>query len=307
MLEFFSVGISLLFILSEFVLIKKIWGTTSAWLGSLFLVFPNFYLLGWSHEARLHYPFTLFLGNMLFLLALKTGPDQSRGRSLLIYSLMGCLAGIGWWVNHLFICYLLAAILFIAFHDRKFYFSLRGFLFLLMFAVGSLPLWTFNLQEKRGLLPVTTLSWEGLAAKVQVLIQNAFPILLGFDPLHFRTDPWELTGTLFLGACLLGGLIISTRAPQPSSSRRRENGRFLFLLLFLVTVGLSLATGYGLINMGSDDPRYLLPLYLLFPGVYRCIIGDPLVPLAKIRFPGPSGLPLFSYLRERSASRFWRL
>ncbi len=264
-MEVFPVILSLVFILTVYLLMKKIWGNLAGRLGIFYLVLPNFYLLGWTNEARPHYSLTLLFGNILFLITLKIVRYPFPGRPLSLYGLLGFLAGLGWWTNYLFSLYLLSAGLYLFYLDKKIIFSRRGFFFLGMFVVGSLPLWLFNLQEGFTLLNTANLSLRALGSKFGALLLNAFPILLGFDPLRFRTDPLEFWGSLLLGGIMMAGMCIFLLGLWKARENNTGKGGGLFLLLFLITTGLNLFTEYGLASLGSDDPRYLLPLYSCFP------------------------------------------
>lgn len=264
-MEVFPVFLSLVFILTVFLLMKKIWGNLSGYLGIGYLVLPNFYLLGWTNEARPHYSLTPLFGNILFLITLQIARYPSPGRPLVLFGLLGFLAGLGWWTNYLFSLYLLSAGLYLFYLDPKFIFSRSLGIFLGMFVVGSLPLWLFNFHEGFTLLPTAPLSLRALGSKVSALFLNAFPILLGFDPVRFRVDPLESWGSLFLGGIMLAGMVLFLLALWTARKGPAGKGAVLFLLLFLITTGLNLVTEYGLISLSSDDPRYLLPLYSCFP------------------------------------------
>jgi hypothetical protein len=108
-------------------------------------------------------------------------------------------------------------------------------------------------------------SLRGLGGKVKALLLNAFPILLGFDPLRFSTDSLESWGSLLLGGIMMAGVCIFLLVLWTARKDNTGPGGGLFLLLFLITAGLNLFTEYGLTSLSSDDPRYLLPLYSCLP------------------------------------------
>lgn len=300
-LELLPAIFSILFLLLLYRLSKTFFDYQTALISMALLSIPPFFLLGWSHEARLHYHFAIIFGNFLLLIShqlvsRKISPEKKR----LLFLILGLLSGIAWWTNYLIITYLLPVGLFLFLRDKKVLFK-KNFLFLLfMFLVGSLPLWIFNVIHQ---FPIAGIA--GLADRADIIsylknfFSNAFPILLGFLP-PLSNDKFDLTAYLIIGplyglAIMYYGYRFRAALKATLSLRLTQlNGGEILFFLFLITILINLLTIYGT-RLSDDDQKYLLPLYTCLPIFVSVLLVD----LSK-KFFFPSlvlfGLIVFSNL-----------
>ena len=208
-LELLPVILSLLFLFLIRQLGRTFFSEKVVLLALLYLALPPCFYLDWTHEARSHYPLTLIFGSLLLILVSRISSPGSRpgerGRHLV---LLGLTAGLGWWTNHLIVCYLLPAFFFLWLFDKKLPLRPSFLLVILFFLLGSLPQFLFQARH------------PDLGLQIHRLI--VWP-------------DWKIIATDFFGNTLpiLGGI------PFPLTS---EPGKIIPFILFMALLGLALAS-----------------------------------------------------------------
>ncbi len=279
-LELLAIILSILFLVLLYLLSKTFFDYKTALFSVALLAIPPLSFLGWSHEARLHYPLAIIFGNFLLLISHKLiYGDVTPMTKRALYMLIGLLSGIGWWTNYLIISYLLPVGLFLFLRDKKVLFS-KNFLFLLfMFLLGSSPLWAYNVIHH---FPITGLTKVGDVADIlpylKALLINAFPVVLGFWP-PLSNDHLDLAGYLIIGPIYLIAFIYFIYRFRPgfkstfSLRLTKTTGGEILLFLFLADILLNLLTPFGS-RLSDDDQKYLLPLYTCLPIFVSVLLVD---------------------------------
>jgi hypothetical protein len=270
-LEILPALFSLLFLYLLYLSAKAFFDNKTGLMSVALLSIPPFFLLGWSHEARLHYHFVIIFGNFLLLLAQKMvkGETSAEGKRLLFLA-MGLLAGIAWWTNYLIATYILSIGLLLFLKDKKILFRINFYFLLVMFLIGSLPLWAFNAIHRFPMIGIGGLaSGPEIITHLRDFFLNAFPILLGFVP-PLEKDSIDQVVYLIIGP-LYGAAVVyfvykfRTAFKTILTFRRSATrGGEVFFFLFIVTLLINLLTNYG-VRLSDNDQKYLLPLYSCLP------------------------------------------
>lgn len=142
-LTFAELIFSFLFILSTYYVGKSIWGRKGGIVVLLLVSFAPASLIKSAVFPTGVYNIVLFLGNTMFLLALKIW--EGRDENLYYYGLLGFVSGISFWVHFYSICFLIPCIIFILF--KKHFKAKPCLMFIILFFAGSLPFWFFNLKN----------------------------------------------------------------------------------------------------------------------------------------------------------------
>jgi 4-amino-4-deoxy-L-arabinose transferase-like glycosyltransferase len=279
-LELLAVILSILFLVLLYLLSKTFFGYKTALISVALLAIPPRFFLGWSHEARLHYPLALILGNFLLLLSHKvTYEEVTPATQRALYLLIGLLAGIGWWTNYLIITYLLPVGLFLLLKDKRILFSKNFILLLFMFLLGSLPLWAYNVIHHFPITGMTkVVDLADIIPYLKAFFINALPMLLGFQP-PLSNDPLALAGYIIIGPIYFMAFIYFMyrfRSGFTSISSLRldkTTGGEILLFLFSVAILLNLLTTFGS-RLSDDDQKYLLPLYTCLPVFVSVLLVD---------------------------------
>jgi hypothetical protein len=198
-----------------------------------------------------HYISHLALGSLVLLLAFRTArvPDPP-GRLVLV---LGFAAGLAWYNSPQSVHYLVAAGLFLLLQRPRFPARPLAWLVVPGFALGSLPLWLYNLggPALSTFAAVSTRGRRGdLGDSLLRYFADKVPDLLGASMARPGLALALGVGVLALHALALGHLVRHVRLP----------GSRLLLLLLVVTSAV-VVVGY---NRGSAT-RYLLPLYSAVP------------------------------------------
>jgi F5/8 type C domain len=263
------------------LLARRVFGT-GRWATGLVLL-PSPFLLKWSHDARLHYDLLLVLTPLLLLLALAgldpARPPVARTRAVLVFALV---TGVGWWVNLLVA--LLPVTFAIALVTRRPRLRPAAWMAAPAFVLGSAPFWLFAVW--RGRLAATTVplvSPAVIARHAGDLLTHALPIVVGVPDVVLGG---RLATVAVGGALGLFGFAVFLVLGHPGASR---DGRLVLGALGLFSLVAVLVTERGL-TLGTEDPRYLLPLLAVLPVLWAGMIGR----LAGSRptFPECTGLLL---------------
>jgi hypothetical protein len=271
-LELLPVILSFQFLYLVWQLGRRLFPETVIRLALLYLALPPSFYLYWTNEARSHYPLTLIFGTFLLVLVCRiiyypgSGPT-GRYRYL---ALAGLLAGLGWWTNHLIICYLAPAFFFLWLYDKKL--PLRGpfFLMIAAFLMGSLPQLLYQVRQQTPGLPIHQLIvWPDWRLIATDFFGNTLPILGGI-PFPVTSEPGKIIpGVLFLAFLVLAmtSVLIARRFGLVGLLRLRlqkTDGTELLLLTMLATTAVNMLTVYN-VRLSDNDPKYFLPYYTCVP------------------------------------------
>lgn len=270
-LELLPVMLSFLFLVLIRQLGRTFFSEKVTLLALLYLALPPCFYLEWTHEARSHYPLTLIFGSMLLVLvsriiSLKSRPGE-RSRQLIF---LGLMAGLGWWTNHLIVCYLLPAFFFLWLFDKKLLLRPSFFLVIISFLLGGLPQFLYQARQPGSGLQILSLivwpDWKIIAAD---FFGNTLPILGGISyPL--TSEPGKII-PLLVFMTLLGLALASSMIDRKDGlaglfgpPNRRSQGTALLLLTLFATMAINMLTVFN-IRLSDDDPKYFLPYYTSIP------------------------------------------
>ena len=270
-LELLPVMLSFLFLLVIRQLGRTFFSEKVVLLALLYLALPPYFYLDWTHEARSHYPLTLIFGSLLLVLVSRIiylgSRSGDRSRHLV---LLGLMAGLGWWTNHLIVCYLLPAFFFLWLFDKKLPLRPSSFLVIPLFLLGSLPQFLYQARQPDPGLQITRLfvwpDWKIIAAD---FFGNTLPILGGI-PYPLTPEPGKII-PLILFMTLLGLSLASIMLERKAGLAglfgplyRKPKGTALLLLTLLATTAINMLTVFN-VRLSDDDPKYFLPYYTSIP------------------------------------------
>ncbi|MEB2286728.1 MAG: hypothetical protein OZ934_01305 [Anaerolineae bacterium] len=214
---------------------------------------------------------TLALGTLSLIAATyiveEEQPPAVRARALIV---LGFLGGVGFWVSWLIVFYALPIAVILAWRGRE---TLRraGWIAGLAFALGSAPLWGYNLGHNwatfRYLLRSQGDTWGNLRPVLDHLTYDLAPRLVSGDP-RWPILSWD--AVWWLQIVYEGGLatlvLWAWRGPWP---RAHRPARALLALFALTLPPIYLLSGYGnhaLNEFGFDATgRYVLMLHSALP------------------------------------------
>ncbi|MFN7130486.1 MAG: discoidin domain-containing protein, partial [Myxococcales bacterium] len=227
---------------------------------ALYLAAAPLLLTLWSLKLRGGFVSIWALGTLLLLVA---HAQATHGATVKGSLLLGLLAGISTWVNFLVFPWIAAAGLYLLSRRQVFSRAATFGVCAAGFALGSLPLWAWNLTHDwatfRQLLGGG--GGDGLA-HLGVLVRRHVPMLLGTLP------SWSDPATLPTFARLADvGLLIAAAvflyaarrdlARFVTLSREPTSGAELYVLVALGFLACAWFTRFG----GDDEPRYATVLY----------------------------------------------
>lgn len=244
--------------------------------------------VGYFHylaSPRGGYAATLLLGSLIIWWACRIGLSERGGQPVRPAGmfLFGLIAGLAFWTNWLTAPAMLTAALMILCLTRGKTFGLRFWAAVPGFAIGSLPLWIWNVRHE----------WQSFASH-----HTPFEALHRFPEAHrlfwTRRLPPALdlqgVGGIAAAAAVLLLIVSSVSISRAAADNSRRHSRayslaaFLFLGVFVVVFSLSPFAEF-------DTPRYLLPLVpalavILGVGTARLLTRVPaavaLLPLALL-------------------------
>jgi hypothetical protein len=270
-LVFLPVFFSLLFLFLLYLSTKAFLDSKTAQWSIASLSIPPLFLLGWAHEARLHYHFVLIFGHFLLLITHKiVYRNGTPFTKRLLFILLGLLSGVAWWTNYLSITYFLPIAFFLFLKDKKILFSKNILWLILCFLIGGSPLWVYNIFHQFPIMGITNpVSGSNWWPYLRDFLVNALPIILGLLP-PLNQDKLDYSVYWIIGPIFgisfvyylykyrrsLTGIIL-LRFPE-------KKGGEILVLIFLVNIALNLFTHYG-IRLSDNDQKYLFPLYTALP------------------------------------------
>ena len=269
-LELLPVILSFLFLLVIWQLGRTFFSEKVVLLALLYLALPPYFYLHWTHEARSHYPLTLIFGSLLLSGFPDYLPGSRPGERRLHLVLLGLMAGLGWWTNHLIVCYLLPVFFFLWLCDKKLPLRPSSLLVILFFLLGSLPQFLYQARQPDPGLQISRLivwpDWKIIATD---FFGNTLPILGGISyPL--TSEPGKII-PLILFMTILGLALASIMLERKAGLAglfgplyQKPNGMALLLLTLLATTAINMLTVFN-VRLSDDDPKYFLPYYTSIP------------------------------------------
>ena len=256
--------VSNLLMVVAFLMGKRMGGWPGGLCCALLVAIAPPFLPLYGNYPMLGYMEVVVVGSLVLLLTLDVVTDHTgralRSRKLLV---LGLLAGLGWWINPMMVSYLAAAGIFLLLSWRGW--SVRelgaaGLLFLL----GSLPFWIFNLTHSFWSFVLFRKGGEGdfVAGATKawsLLLEIAGVQGVLTDPVPFLSPAAGVTYLCLLGVLLgeLGGWM-SRDGPDAIWRRRGIQLLIFFSLLHLAAFSVSEYTEVAV-------QRYLFPLYSSIP------------------------------------------
>jgi len=270
-LELLPVILSFLFLFLIRQLGRNFFSEKVVLMALLYLALPPCFYLDWTHEARSHYPLTLIFGSLLLVLAsriiyLGSRPGERRRHLVLL----GLMAGLGWWTNHLIVCYLLPAFFFLWLFDKKLPLRPSSFLVILFFLLGSLPQFLYQSRQPVPGLPIHRLIvWPDWKIIVTDFFGNTLPILGGI-PYPLTSEPGKIIPSILFMTLLglsLASIMLERKAGLAGlfgPHYRKPKGTALLLLTLLATTAINMLTVFN-VRLSDNDPKYFLPYYTSIP------------------------------------------
>jgi F5/8 type C domain len=278
-LELLPVMLSFLFLFLVRQLGRNFFSEKVTLLALLYLALPPCFYLDWTHEARSHYPLTLIFGTMLLVLVSrivyrKSGPGE-RSRQLI---LLGLMAGLGWWTNHLIVCYLLPAFFFLWLFDKRLPLRLSFFFVILFFLLGGLPQFLYQARHPdSGLQLLRLIVWPDWKIIAADFFGNVLPILGGI-PYPLTSEAGKII-PFAVFAALLGLAVASSLINREDGlagffgpPNRKSQGTALLLLTLLATAAINMLTVFN-VRLSDNDPKYFLPYYTSIPFFLALLIA----------------------------------
>ena len=276
----------LLMVLTTVLFTKRISGRAwTAVAAGLLVAVPPVVMTVYTSMTLGGYGETLLFGNLVLLLGWDLANQNGSNQLGLAWrwALLGVIGGLGWWTDGLIVVYLLPVALYLSWRllwplrlsvlGHLPWIVLAG----LMFVIGGLPWWLYNLShhwEALGFLVGGTTNGNGLGVsgtqRLLGLLLLGLPAVLG---VRFPWTPtmWAGVGvgivlTAYIG--IIAFVIFQARRPLRPDSKSGSKGkrfspdpettraaRFMLLVTGCITL-LFVVSGFGVDATG----RYLLPL-----------------------------------------------
>lgn len=102
-------SISILFIITVYLLMKELYGRRTALMGILFTAIPPYFLTIWSLKARGGYIETLVTGTIILLLTSKVIMCERQKKQYILFAVLGLICGFSSWINQMSAYYIVTA------------------------------------------------------------------------------------------------------------------------------------------------------------------------------------------------------
>ncbi len=264
-LKLVPLSMSLIWVISTYLLARRLWDRRSAILAAVVAALPPLYVLSNTLKAWGATIEIMALGNLVLLLAVNIVAEKHSRRRAWWYAAFGLTIGLGFWLYWLVAYYAVAALLYILIRRPFSPLRLDAWAALPSFLAGSMPLWLYNLQNGwatfryflgEGNPPGTETTWRAIAWD---LVTRIIPRTLGAES---PVSPWfTWTGVLALAIALAVMVAYCIWARLRGTPTEAE-----VVALFVLSVPLLYVfSGFGapaLYSRGVDATgRYVVPFF----------------------------------------------
>ncbi len=276
----FTYRLSLMLFLAALLLLvyaigRRFLGRREGVVAAGYLAFPPFYFLLKGLTSDGAYDSLAFLGGMIAFASLRLEEALgTRSPARRWFVLLGVAAGLAWWVHPLSVYFWIAVVAWFLIVRPGVFLRFRDLLvFVLSFALGSLPWWIGNVG--RGWLSLrtheaTTLPLPLAAKGFFRFFSEAVPVLFGARSFYSAQESFR--GARWIALAIYAAPMIATvvrlaktgvRKPKKGvSPADLRDSRALLLLLTLV---LAMHAFTSLSQRTYEaDPRFLFPVYVPF-------------------------------------------
>jgi len=279
------------FLTAQYFLVKRVFGRLTAHLSTLLLAFPTSFMAFMIPKAWGNYTANLFLGTIILLLSYKiAGLEKRADHRTKTMTTLGLLSGLALWTNFGSLIFILTGWLFLLIKDYKIVRdrSWRGYMGGV--AVGLFPLLLFNafpiagsrllgfpLKDSSCWQTLKFLTTSGQPWRVKLIwgfgnlvkvVTICLPIILGaqFTTGYYLIPTLSKLVLVFWVIATGWYVWVKDQLFRKIASFRKVPFDEVFKLYPLVLGGLLIFNYcFGNFFFSPDQPRYLLPLYLVFP------------------------------------------
>lgn len=257
--------VSLLFMVTNYLLAKKIFASSKVGLITLTLTAVTTpFWVNWTTRAGSNYSEMMVLGNLSFLLALKLLWDKnSKKLESAWYFFLGLAAGVGFWIQPTIVYYLIPITIVLLFKKPKAFITPQTYLAIPGFILGSLPVIIWNLSQNGNTFRSVINVPDGVKQAWIDFFTLGVPVLLGVrgpsSTIDFFTPLAFLVYLIYAGAFLY---LANMRLRKFITNKEVQKEDLLLLFSFIVPFVWSLTPPF---NLFVIEPRYVSPLYTAFP------------------------------------------
>jgi hypothetical protein len=247
---------SILFILSIYQLGREFYNRKIGLLSMLLAAIPLFSFGYYSSLVYGGYIETLWLGNIILLIAYRLAV-QKKIPSFSSLFFLGLLWGVAWWTYPISVVYLISSFCFLLFFKRELIRNGKVLIPTFGFFLGSLPFWIWNIIHR---FPFWAFSRSRENPNYFLRLNNFYYRFMEVFNASLREEPSfmaYLMASLFLVSLL--SLLIGRKGLREKFPSSR--GSILLLLFFLSFCFFYIGSRFS----EQNALRYLLPLYSILP------------------------------------------
>jgi len=256
-----------------FAIGRRSFGPEAALFAVAYLAVPPFFFLLKGLTSDGAYDTLAVLGAAMLLVALAAEERLARDRPPeTALGLLGLLAGLAWWVDPLAAYFYLAIFLWFLLVRRSIFRHWRAYpVFLLSFALGSLPWWIANIRGSWPSLRVPEAARLPVAEAAKGFVRfwtTAVPVLFGDRPFYGWSPLFPGAGIVAFGMyavpVVFAAVIVLQAAPwrERRGSETDPAARPLLLLLLLM-LSMQVVVSWNPRTF-QQEPRFLFSMYLPF-------------------------------------------
>lgn len=251
-----TLSFSVLFLITTYILTKKICGTTRAGLlAMLYASIPPFNLLSNTVAPLGYHVEILFFGNLIFILTLKIVCDKlTKYKKMLYYIFIGLIGGIGFWNHYTMFYYLIATAVFLAINQKIKETIIYGAAGIIGFFTAGLPFWVYTLTHSFGTFVFPKSNIADIIPAAKRLFTIEFIDLIGVKALTLKSDNlWDLSVFFIIMSAFLYFFFAVVR------SRKYFLHKHSLILILIGSVVIFYSVNNYFAFAGSV--WYVLPLY----------------------------------------------
>jgi hypothetical protein len=245
-------------------------------IAALYLALSPLSLVEWSTKARGGFIELILIGSISLLIAV----DILRSKIISAFdvAVMAFLLGLGWWTNNQIVFYMVPIFLVFLFVLPFRFGIVNSFKTLItgtfFFFLGGAPFWYYNLFSEPRFETFKQLGGRATFEEFKRFLINYFseslPILLGAKRFWSNDFVFEYSAEALYGVVALTALAVFILLFFQGFSKKNRQG-FGIIVIFLITTPLIFASSsFGSLSLA---PRYLLPLYSIFPVLFGISIS----------------------------------